>query len=111
MDGSEVFKFAVRIMAKSSQTVIDKAGWTLDDIDYLVPHQANIRIISSAGKKLKLPKEKVHVNLHKFGNTSAASVPIALDEAMRGGKIKKGDKVVLVAFGGGLTWGALAVEF
>lgn len=111
MDGSEVFKFAVRIMAKSSETVIEKAGWTLDDLDYLVPHQANIRIISSAGKKLNLPDDKVHVNLDRFGNTSAASVPIALDEAVRTGKINKGDKVVLVAFGGGLTWGALAVEF
>lgn len=111
MDGSEVFKFAVRIMAKSSKTVIEKAGWAIDDLDYLVPHQANTRIISSAGKKLKLTPDKVHVNLDKFGNTSAASVPIALDEAVRTGKINKGDKVVLVAFGGGLTWGALAVEF
>lgn len=111
MDGSEVFKFAVRIMAKSSKTVIDKAGWQVDELDYLVPHQANIRIIASAGKKLKLPQEKVHVNLDKFGNTSAASVPIALDEAVRSGKIKSGDKVVLVAFGGGLTWGSVAVEF
>lgn len=111
MDGSEVFKFAVRIMAKSSQTVIDKAGWSLEDLDYLVPHQANIRIINSAGKKLKLPIDKVHVNLDKFGNTSAGSVPIALDEAVRSGKVKRGDKIVLVAFGGGLTWGALAVEY
>lgn len=111
MDGSEVFKFAVRIMASSSKTVIEKAGWSMDELDYLVPHQANIRIISSAGKKLKLPAEQVHVNLDKFGNTSAASVPIALDEAIREGKIKSGDKVVLVAFGGGLTWGAMAVEF
>jgi 3-oxoacyl-[acyl-carrier-protein] synthase-3 len=111
MDGSEVFKFAVRIMAKSSKTVIDKAGWSIDELDYLVPHQANIRIINSAGKKLKLSNDKVHVNLDKFGNTSAGSVPIALDEALRSGKINKGDKVVLVAFGGGLTWGALAVEF
>lgn len=111
MDGSEVFKFAVRIMAKSSQAVIDKAGWLLEDIDYLVPHQANIRIINSAGKKLKLPIEKVHVNLHKFGNTSSASVAIALDEAVRSNKVKRGDKIVLVAFGGGLTWGALAVEY
>lgn len=111
MDGSEVFKFAVRIMASSSKTVIEKAGWSIDDLDYLVPHQANIRIINSAGKKLKLPSERVHVNLDKFGNTSAGSVPIALDEAVRSGKIKSGDKVVLVAFGGGLTWGALAVEF
>ncbi|MBI9011633.1 MAG: ketoacyl-ACP synthase III [Clostridiales bacterium] len=111
MDGSEVFKFAVRIMASSSKTVVEKAGWSVDELDYLVPHQANIRIINSAGKKLKLPPEKVHVNLDKFGNTSAGSVPIALDEAVRSGKIKSGDKVVLVAFGGGLTWGALAVEF
>lgn len=111
MDGSEVFKFAVRIMAKSSKAVIEKAGWEMEELDYLIPHQANIRIINSAGKKLKLSDEKVHVNLDKYGNTSAASVPIALDEAMRSGKINKGDKVVLVAFGGGLTWGALAVEF
>lgn len=111
MDGSEVFKFAVRIMAKSSQTVIDKAGWSLEELDYLVPHQANIRIITSAGKKLKLPQEKVHVNLNKFGNTSAASVAIALDEAVRCNKVKRGDKIVLVAFGGGLTWGALAIEY
>jgi len=111
MDGSEVFKFAVRIMASSSKAVVEKAGWSVDELDYLVPHQANIRIINSAGKKLKLPPEKVHVNLDKFGNTSAGSVPIALDEAVRSGKIKSGDKVVLVAFGGGLTWGALAVEF
>lgn len=111
MDGSEVFKFAVRIMASSSKSVIEKAGWSVEDLNYLVPHQANIRIINSAGKKLKLPMEQVHVNLDKFGNTSAGSVPIALDEAVRSGKINKGDKVVLVAFGGGLTWGALAVEF
>lgn len=111
MDGSEVFKFAVRIMAKSSKAVIEKAGWEVEDLDYLIPHQANIRIINSAGKKLKLPNDKVHVNLDKYGNTSAGSVPIALDEAMRSGKINPGDKVVLVAFGGGLTWGALAVEF
>lgn len=111
MDGSEVFKFAVRIMASSSKKVIEKANWNLEDLDYLVPHQANIRIIKSAGKKLKLPMEKIHVNLDKYGNTSSGSVPIALDEAIRSGKIKSGDKVVLVAFGAGLTWGALAVEF
>ena len=111
MDGSEVFKFAVRIMASASKNVIEKAGWAIEDLDYLVPHQANIRIINSAGKKLKLPMEQVHVNLDKYGNTSAGSVPIALDEAVRSGKINRGDKVVLVAFGGGLTWGALAVEY
>lgn len=111
MDGSEVFKFAVRIMAKASLDVIEKANWQVEDLDYLVPHQANIRIINSAGKKLKLSTDKVHVNLDKYGNTSAASVPMALDEAVRGGQIKRGDKIVLVAFGGGLTWGAMAVEY
>lgn len=111
MDGSEVFKFAVRIMGSSSLNVIEKAGLTLDDIDFLVPHQANMRIISSAAKKLKLPLEKVQVNLDEYGNMSAASVPVALDEALRNGKIKEGDKTVLVGFGGGLTWGACVIQW
>lgn len=111
MDGSEVFKFAVRIMGSASQRVIEEAGLTLDDIDYLVPHQANMRIISSAAKKLKLPLDRVHVNLTEYGNMSAASVPVALDEAIRAGKIKEGDKTVLVGFGGGLTWGACAIQW
>lgn len=111
MDGSEVFKFAVRIMGSASERVIEKAGLTLDDIDFLVPHQANMRIIASAAKKLKLPMDKVHVNLTEFGNMSAASVPVALDEALRAGKIKAGDKTVLVGFGGGLTWGACAIQW
>lgn len=111
MDGSEVFKFAVRIMGSASERVIEKAGLTLDDIDFLVPHQANMRIISSAAKKLKLPLDKVHVNLTEFGNMSAASVPVALDEALKAGKIKAGDKTVLVGFGGGLTWGACAIQW
>lgn len=111
MDGSEVFKFAVRTMGTSSLNVIKKAGLTVDELDYLVPHQANIRIINSALKKLKLPIEKVKMNLDKYGNTSAASIPIALDEAVREGNIKKGDNVVLVGFGGGLTWGACLIKW
>jgi len=111
MDGSEVFKFAVRIMGSSSMRSIEKAGLTLEDIDFLVPHQANMRIITSAAKKLKLPIEKVHVNLNEYGNMSAASVPVALDEAIRSGKIKEGDKTVLVGFGGGLTWGSCVVQW
>lgn len=111
MDGSEVFKFAVRAMGSSALKVIDEAGLTIDEIDYLIPHQANIRIIEAAEKKLKLPREKVHVNIQKTGNTSAASIPIALDEAVRGGKIKKGDNVVLVGFGGGLTWASCVIKW
>lgn len=111
MDGSEVFKFAVRIMGSSSMNVIEKAGLSLEDIDFLVPHQANMRIISSAAKKLKLPMERVQVNLDEYGNMSAASIPVALDEALRSGKIKEGDKTVLVGFGGGLTWGACVVQW
>ncbi|MFZ5966341.1 MAG: beta-ketoacyl-ACP synthase III [Bacillota bacterium] len=111
MDGSEVFKFAVRVMGKAALQAIEKAGLTADDIDYIVPHQANIRIIEAAAKKLKMPMDKVHVNLHKYGNTSAASVPVALDEAIKENKIKKGDHVVLVGFGGGLTWGATVIKW
>ncbi len=111
MDGSEVFKFAVRIMEHASVAALSKAGMTAADIDYLVPHQANIRIVSAAAKRLNLPLEKVAVNLDKYANTSAASVPIALDEALEAGKIKDGDIVVMVGFGAGLTWGAAVLRW
>lgn len=111
MDGSEVFKFAVRIMNRASQEAIDRSGYTVDDINYLVPHQANIRIIEAAAKKLKLPMDKVHVNLDRLGNMSAASIPVAFDEAVKQGKIKKGDLVVMVGFGAGLTWGASVIKW
>ena len=111
MDGSEVFKFAVRIMNKASMEAIEKSGYSIDQIDYLVPHQANIRIIESAAKKLKLSMDKVHVNLDKYGNMSAASIPVSLDEAVKQGKIKKDDIVVMVGFGAGLTWGACVMKW
>ena len=111
MDGSEVFKFAVRIMEHASVAALAKAGMTSADIDYLVPHQANIRIVSAAAKRLNLPLEKVAVNLDRYANTSAASVPIALDEALEEGRIKKGDIVVMVGFGAGLTWGAAVLRW
>lgn len=111
MDGSEVFKFAVRIMEKSAIQAIESCGLKIDEIDYLVPHQANIRIIEAAAKRLDLPMDKVHVNLNKYGNMSAASVPVALDEAVRQGNIKRGDVITLVAFGGGLTWGASVIKW
>lgn len=111
MDGSEVFKFAVRIMGKAAEEALKISGHTIEDIDYLVPHQANIRIVEAASKRLKLPKDKIHVNLDKYGNMSAASVPVALDEAVKEGKIKKDDLIVLVGFGGGLTWGSCVIKW
>ncbi len=111
MAGNEVYKFAVRIMGEASLRVIEKAGLSKEDIDYFIPHQANIRIIDSARKRLGLPKEKVFVNLDKYGNTSSASVAIALDEAVKENKISKGDNIVLVSFGAGLTWAAIALRW
>lgn len=111
MDGNEVYKFAVKIMPYAVEKVLEKVGLSSSDIDVFIPHQANIRIIESAAKRLKIPMEKVFVNLHKYGNTSAASIPIALDEAIEEGRIKKGDRIVLVGFGGGLTWASCAVKW
>ncbi len=111
MDGSEVFKFAVRIMAKSALDVIKKAGYSIEDIDYMVPHQANIRIIEAAAKRINLTMDRVHVNLDDYGNMSAASIPVALDQAVKKGNIKKDDLIILVAFGGGLTWGSSIIKW
>lgn len=106
MEGREVFKFAVKIQGEAIERVLTKVGLTIADIDLVIPHQANIRIIDSAVQRLGLPKDKFYVNLQKYGNTSAASIPIAMDEAIQAGKIKKGDTIVTVGFGAGLTWAA-----
>jgi len=111
MEGSEVFKFAVRIMAAMAEEAVQRAGLTKEQVDFLIPHQANIRIIEAARKRLELPEDKVYVNLDRYGNMSAASIPVALDEAIRLGRIKKGDNIVMVGFGGGLTWGACAMKW
>lgn len=111
MNGQDVFKFAVRIMAKASLEVLDKCGLSKEDIDFLIPHQANIRIIDAAAKRLNLPYEKVYVNLDRYGNMSSASIPVALDEALGEGKIKKGDIVLIVGFGAGLTWGSAIIKW
>lgn len=111
MEGSETFKFAVRKMEDTSTKVIEKSGLNIDDIDFLIPHQANMRIIESARKKLKLGEDKVYVNLERYGNMSSASIPVALDEAIKEGKIKDNDVVLFVGFGGGLTWGAVTVRW
>jgi 3-oxoacyl-[acyl-carrier-protein] synthase-3 len=109
MQGNEVFKLAVRAMEEGALKVLSSGGYSSEDIDLFVPHQANKRIIDAIGKRLGLPDEKVFVNLDRYGNTSAASIPIALDEANRTGRIGAGDLVLLDSFGGGLTWAAMSV--
>lgn len=111
MEGNEVFKFAVRIFEDCTKKVIEKSNLSLEDIDYIIPHQANIRIIEAAIKRLKFPREHVVINLDKYGNMSSASIPVALDEAFHTGKIKKGHKIILVGFGAGLTWGANLIDW
>jgi 3-oxoacyl-[acyl-carrier-protein] synthase-3 len=106
MEGREVFKFAVRIMGSAAEEALRKAGLAKSDIDFLVPHQANIRIIQSALSRLELSEDKCIVNVDRYGNMSAASIPVALAEAVRQGRIREGQRLVLVGFGGGLTWGA-----
>ncbi|HJH11039.1 MAG TPA: ketoacyl-ACP synthase III [Metalysinibacillus jejuensis] len=107
MNGREVFKFAVRTMGESALRVIEKAGLQKEDVDYLIPHQANIRIMDAARTRLGLPEEKMSKTIHLYGNTSAASIGLSLYDDVASGKIKDGDKLVLVGFGGGLTWGAI----
>jgi 3-oxoacyl-[acyl-carrier-protein] synthase-3 len=111
MAGREVFKSAVLSMAEACDEALKRAGLTGDDVDILIPHQANIRIIEATAKHAGIPREKVYVNIDRYGNTSAASIPIAFDECVRSGKIKKGTLVLLVAFGGGFTWASMAVRW
>jgi len=111
MNGNEVFKFAVKVFEDSVRKVIEKANLSLDHIDLIIPHQANVRIIDAAIKRLKYPLERVVINLDKYGNMSSASIPVALHEAINMGRIKKGDKVVLIGFGAGLSWGAVLMEW
>lgn len=111
MNGREVFRFATRVMAQSSREASKEAGFELEDIDWIVPHQANRRIIEKAARNMKIPLDRFIVNLERFGNTSTASIPLAAVEALDEGKINAGDKIVFVGFGAGLTWGALVVEW
>jgi 3-oxoacyl-[acyl-carrier-protein] synthase III len=111
MDGKEVYRFATRIMVSATREVVAAAGLSIDDIALIVPHQANIRIIESAARSLNLPADRFIVNLDRYGNTSSASIPIAICEAVAEGRIRPNDNLVLVGFGGGLTWGASAVQW
>ena len=110
MDGQAVFKLAVGVLEKAAHAVLEKAGKTEADIDWLVPHQANIRIMQSTARKLKMPMDKVIVTVDQHGNTSAASIPLALDQGVRDGKINKGEMVLLEGVGGGFTWGAVLLK-
>jgi 3-oxoacyl-[acyl-carrier-protein] synthase-3 len=109
--GREVYQQAVRRIVESVTDCLNHCGLSLDDIDMVISHQMNARIIESAAKRLELPREKIFLNIAEYGNTSAASVPIAFDECVRSGKIKRGDLIIFVAFGAGLTWGANVIEF
>ncbi len=111
MDGQAVFKLAVGVLEDAARKTLAKAGRTDADIDWLIPHQANIRIMQGTAKKLKLPLDKLVVTVDQHGNTSAASIPLALDAAVRGGKIRKGDTLMLEGVGGGFTWGAVLLDF
>jgi len=111
MDGQAVFKLAVSVLESAARATLAKAELTEADIDWLIPHQANIRIMRGTAKKLKMPFEKVVVTVDEHGNTSAASIPLALDDAVRGGKVKKGDLLLLEGVGGGFTWGAVLLRY
>lgn len=111
MRGNETFRVAVRSLAEVSHEALDACGLTIDDVDWFIPHQANLRIIDAVGQRLEMPEGRTVVNVERFGNTSAASIPIALDEINRAGKISQGDVVLMAAFGSGLTWGATAVRW
>lgn len=110
MDGQEVFKFAVRTLASSLKRTVYQAGLTPDDIDLFIPHQANARIIEAAARQMRVPLDKFYMNLHRYGNTSAASVPLAMVEAIEEGRLKEGDLVAMCAFGAGLTWATVVMQ-
>lgn len=111
MEGPDVFKSAVKAMGEAATQILRRTGMRSDDISLMIPHQANMRIIEATARRIRLPMDRVFVNIHKYGNTSAASVPIALDEAVREERINSGDKILLVAFGAGFTWGSALIEW
>jgi 3-oxoacyl-[acyl-carrier-protein] synthase-3 len=111
MKGNEVFKVAVRMFAESTSKLLERHGFKASDVDLFIPHQANLRIIEAAAKRVELPMERVFVNVDRYGNTGAASVYVALDEAASAGRLRPGDLVLMAAFGGGFTWGAVLIRW
>jgi 3-oxoacyl-[acyl-carrier-protein] synthase-3 len=110
MDGRTIFNFATRKVPASVKTLLERANLTTEDIDWVVPHQANARIVEIVAKKLGMPMDKFYMNIQSYGNTSAASIPLALAQMSREGLLKKGQRVVITGFGGGLTWGSAIIE-
>jgi len=111
MKGNETYKVAIKTLEDTARETVAANGLSIDDVDLYIPHQANVRIIRAVAERLKLPMEKVFLNLDRYGNTSAASIPLALDEAVREGRVKDGDVVLLGAFGGGLTWASALIRW
>jgi 3-oxoacyl-[acyl-carrier-protein] synthase-3 len=111
MNGREVFKFATRVMVTSAQAILDRCGLSMDDVDVYVPHQANIRIIDHAARKLGIPREKIVVNVDRYGNTSSGSIPLALADAAVDGRLRPGKLVLMTGMGAGLTWGSALMEW
>ena len=111
MNGREVFKFATRVMVTSAEAILDECGKTIDDIDVYVPHQANVRIIDHAARKLGVPEEKIVVNVDRYGNTSSGSIPLALADAADDGRLEPGKLVLMTGMGAGLTWGSALIEW
>ena len=111
MDGREVFKFATKNVIQSLRKVMEEAGVTAEEIKYFIPHQANMRIVEVISKKLQIPFDKFYMNMDRYGNTSSASIPIALNELNEKGLIERGDKIILTGFGGGMTWATMLIEW
>jgi 3-oxoacyl-[acyl-carrier-protein] synthase-3 len=111
MNGREVFRFATRVLVSSAQAVLERCGVSVDDVDVYVPHQANVRIMDHAAEKLGIPRERMVVNVDRYGNTSSGSIPLALAEAQRDGRLTKGDLVLMTGMGAGLTWGSGLMEW
>ena len=110
VNGPAVFRFASRVLGKSCRQALDQAGLTLDDVDWIIPHQANLRIIQSAARDMGVPIERFYINIQKYANTSAASIPLALSEGLNRGIIKPTDRILMVAFGAGLTWASSVLQ-
>jgi 3-oxoacyl-[acyl-carrier-protein] synthase-3 len=111
MNGREVFKFATRVLVSSAQKLLDELGLTVDDVDVYIPHQANLRIIDHAARKLGVPPEKVVINVQRYGNTSSGSIPLALADGIADGRVRPGAKVLMTGMGAGLTWGSSLIEW
>jgi len=111
MNGREVFKFATRVLVSSAQAVLDRCGISVDDVDVYIPHQANVRIMDHAAQKLGIPRERMVVNVDRYGNTSSGSIPLAMVDAQTQGRLKEGDLVLMTGMGAGLTWGSALMEW